>query len=234
MEFVYVSNNEEIRCFLEKETKRKAVFIPISLLDDECLHSLRGLSVDRFVFVMFEDKAETNENKAFLARKNVMARYYSSSIGEYVPDEDIYENIDTIEKYIVYLKKQLPIIENTLSDVGDEAFKIAYDLKCGNCGHSLGYEDKYCKKCGTRRGEGRFSPMRSSYDCLYGSPDILRYKCPKCGKTWFWGSYSKDDDPSYCVNCGTLGEEVKRKRSDLYEWFEVNTEEELEEWFDKD
>ena len=37
-----------------------------------------------------------------------------------------------------------------------------YEGRCGNCHGFLGEEDKYCRYCGTRRGEGAFEPRKSA------------------------------------------------------------------------
>ena len=43
-----------------------------------------------------------------------------------------------------------------------------YTGKCGNCHKMLGSEDKYCRYCGTKRGEGKFESEQNMIQCVYG------------------------------------------------------------------
>ncbi len=45
---------------------------------------------------------------------------------------------------------------------------------CCNCHAPLNELDKYCRRCGTRRGESRFDPYQNISPCLYGPPPADR------------------------------------------------------------
>ena len=61
-----------------------------------------------------------------------------------------------------------------------------YRGRCGNC-HELfdNDEEKYCKYCGTKRGEGEFKPYDNQIYCIYGPmPEKRTRECVKCGNQW--------------------------------------------------
>lgn len=60
-----------------------------------------------------------------------------------------------------------------------------YEGKCGNCHEYLREGDKYCRYCGTKRGDGKFEPYQNIMQCIYGPMPVERVrKCTKCKKTW--------------------------------------------------
>ena len=78
---------------------------------------------------------------------------------------------------------------------------------CGNCGRRLRTEDRYCRVCGTRRGEGAFVPNRNLMQCIYGPRPIERgHKCTQCGYSWI--AVMMVDNQKYCPQCGSRAEEV--------------------------
>ncbi len=72
---------------------------------------------------------------------------------------------------------------------------------CGNCGAQLGEKDKFCPYCGTRRGEGAFTPLFNPVTCIYGPPVKVQYKCNSCGNEWTAHALGGDDS-KYCPECG--------------------------------
>lgn len=79
---------------------------------------------------------------------------------------------------------------------------IDYRGRCGNC-HELfdNDEEKYCKYCGTKRGEGEFKPYDNQIYCIYGPmPEKRTRVCVKCGNQWTY--ISMLDTEKYCVQCG--------------------------------
>ena len=72
--------------------------------------------------------------------------------------------------------------------------------QCGHCGRYLSPEERYCPHCGTKRGEGTFSPCKNLMPCIYGPPPVERRKrCTKCGHEWSF--YHMIDDENYCPKC---------------------------------
>ena len=232
MDYIYVTNNEKLYEFLNANTDKEVKLMEITLFESAWADSFAKETGQRYVFFMYEGKPRANENKSFLAQNNILARYYSSSTEVFDPETDSYTYNFTVEEYIEYLKPRISLIEKNLDEADDNAFKIGYRLVCGNCGHIMGYKDKYCFKCGTRRGRGVFDPrdrVDHSLDILYGSPTICRTKCPKCGKIWRVDDFTFSNGDTYCVDCGVKGEVVRRKELNFGE--EVD---DIDAWLDKD
>lgn len=76
-----------------------------------------------------------------------------------------------------------------------------YEGRCGNCHKHIG-DDKYCRYCGTKKGEGKFEPYENFMPCVYGSPNTYIHKCRKCGVE-FQSSGMSVPIPSYCYECGS-------------------------------
>lgn len=84
----------------------------------------------------------------------------------------------------------------------EEEWCTNYEGKCGNCHKSLDADHKYCRFCGTKRGEGKFEPYQNLIQCIYGPMPIRRKrKCTKCEKTW--ETFSMLDNEHFCPDCGS-------------------------------
>lgn len=78
---------------------------------------------------------------------------------------------------------------------------IYYTNCCGNCHKLLEEDDKYCRYCGTRRGEGAFEPYDNVMKCIYGPMPVERtHRCPACGHSW--KTVMMIDNQRYCPVCG--------------------------------
>lgn len=76
-----------------------------------------------------------------------------------------------------------------------------YNGKCGNCHKSFHGDEKYCRYCGTKRGEGKFEPYQNLIQCIYGPVPVKRVrKCTKC--TNLWETFLMIDREDYCPQCG--------------------------------
>ena len=76
-----------------------------------------------------------------------------------------------------------------------------YEGKCGNCHESLSDGDRYCRRCGTRRGEGKFEPYLNLMQCIYGPMPVKRtHTCPTCRTAWV--RELMIDNEIYCPHCG--------------------------------
>lgn len=78
--------------------------------------------------------------------------------------------------------------------------KPDYTGRCGNCTKHMGEEDKYCRYCGTPRGEGKFLPYRNDVYCVYGPPITSMFQCPSCGFSWKVSTLGYDN-AKYCPKC---------------------------------
>ena len=82
----------------------------------------------------------------------------------------------------------------------NDGMSTDYENRCGNCQEEMNPYDKYCRNCGTKRGEGKFEPYYNVCDCLYGPFNILRkYVCKKCGNEWERSIVFED---KFCPKCG--------------------------------
>lgn len=73
--------------------------------------------------------------------------------------------------------------------------------QCGNCHAGLEEGDKYCRMCGTKRGEGEFKPYRNVMECIYGPmPEKRKHVCTQCHYTWT--TEVMLDEEYYCPKCG--------------------------------
>lgn len=80
--------------------------------------------------------------------------------------------------------------------------------RCGNCGRYLQAEDKYCRDCGTKKGEGSFLPEVNLMSCLYGPPITEAFKCDTCGHSWVENSLGRSST-HYCPRCRSEKLDVK-------------------------
>lgn len=73
--------------------------------------------------------------------------------------------------------------------------------QCGNCHAFLEAEDKYCRICGTRVGEGPYEPYQDLMECIYGPmPEDRTHICKSCG--YKWTTCKMLDEEKYCPKCG--------------------------------
>lgn len=84
--------------------------------------------------------------------------------------------------------------------------------ECGNCHHYLAPGEQFCSHCGTRRGEGSFSPELTAMACIYGPCPIERYyHCRDCGNQW--QRIEMLDSENYCPRCGSC--EIDREEGEF-------------------
>ena len=91
-----------------------------------------------------------------------------------------------------------------------------YTDRCGNCHKVLDEGDKYCRYCGTKRGEGRFLPFENPMYALYGAPTLKKYYCQNCLNEWKIRVFF-DEESTHCPNCGQSTVKMIRSKI-LYGW----------------
>lgn len=99
-----------------------------------------------------------------------------------------------------------------------------YTNRCGNCHAYLRPEDKYCRYCGTKRGQGSFKPYKNIIACVYGPTVKKKYKCTSCGHIWVVGMMGGDNS-RYCPQCGKKTVTVQQDKSLKQLWGPVGIEE---------
>ena len=81
-----------------------------------------------------------------------------------------------------------------------EEYSTDYHNRCGHCHEYIG-EDRYCRYCGTKRGQGEYKPYLDVIQCIYGPMPIERtHKCQKCGNSYTVALMV--DNENYCPLCG--------------------------------
>ena len=103
-----------------------------------------------------------------------------------------------------------------------------YTDRCGNCSSEMRPTEKYCARCGAKRGSGEFKPFRNPAYVLYGSTTATKYKCSKCGNTWVTDT-TFHRNAYFCPECG--GERIRNIESkdfyilDVDEWLKYMNQE---------
>ncbi len=76
-----------------------------------------------------------------------------------------------------------------------------YENRCENCHNHMESYEKYCRKCGTKRGQGKFEPFQNAVYGVYGPAVKIKYKCRECEHIWIT-EIMGGDDSDYCPQCG--------------------------------
>ena len=75
------------------------------------------------------------------------------------------------------------------------------DRYCGNCSYLVNKDDKFCRKCGTEIGKGKYRPENDLMECIYGPPPVRReHICQSCG--YSWTTIRMIDNEKKCPKCG--------------------------------
>ncbi len=163
------------------------------------------------VFVMYYDKKIDHRKLKFYVDKNKLKGLVLSNlivipieeIPEYAGSDGVLDDIYL--KKSISLKRYLEIMDSIIDYVDWVAnnrgwiLHTDYTNRCGNCHEKMDVEDKYCSVCGTKRGEGRFIPYENVVYALYGSFDLIKQECSKCGRKRIGTAF---DRSSYCTECG--------------------------------
>lgn len=83
---------------------------------------------------------------------------------------------------------------------GEDELCDDYTGKCGNCHADMEDGDRFCRYCGTPRGEGAFLPYNNEVLCIYAPPMETRHKCKKCGYSWVRSRLGVDN-AEFCPKC---------------------------------
>ena len=127
------------------------------------------------------------------------------------------ENVDLCKDIINNFREIDP--NGFVEEVG--CYKNYANITCGNCGGTLQEKDKYCRFCGTRKGEGTYQADPTFLNMLYGPPVKKRYRCEKCNCTYNILAAGRQK-PDYCPECGTKAKLIWSKNGswDEEEMFE--------------
>ena len=129
-------------------------------------------------------------------------------------DLDSGKKAKTVEEVLTRFPP-LKRIEDRLSSAG-YIRATDYEERCGNCRAYLDEDDKYCKYCGTKRGEGAFLPYNNKVVAvIYGPPlfSKTKYKCSACGTVNIVPS-TGSRDLLFCPKCGQ--KQAKKVKEKIY------------------
>lgn len=118
--------------------------------------------------------------------------------------------IQTSEQAAEEVPRMIVKCERVLIDHG------VMEDRCGNCHSKIGENEKYCRYCGTKHGEGYFSPeITNYYECVYGPPVRMKYLCEDCKNSWYT-IIMAGDNYEYCPRCGKKSTSILESRAIKY------------------
>ncbi|WP_022762327.1 MULTISPECIES: hypothetical protein [unclassified Butyrivibrio] len=203
-EYYLFVNKKEIYDKAQELGERQVILFEKDKFDADDVTALNN-SDKQVVFAFFCDKDDEVLHH-LVCQLEPYTPYYSLKEDTVFYNEFRYESIDAVVRN---LKGIITIIEYDLKDDGLIS-TTDYKDRCGNCHSELEPEDKYCKYCGTKRGEGAFKPYRNVSYGLYGPCGTYFYKCHHCGKIFeYWTIGSSD--VKHCPSCGSEVEDTDYK-----------------------
>lgn len=101
------------------------------------------------------------------------------------------------------------ILRHLLTDHPKGRLRFPTKEQCGHCHAYLEPDDRYCRQCGTKVGDGAYAPYLDLMQCIYGPPPEEReHICQQCG--YKWTTYRMIDDQKYCPKCGGPASAVRQ------------------------
>ena len=187
-------------------------------LDDTLLEKARNDDKD-IVWIYYDTLKEEASWKHKYCRNGMRWIIFFNAYGNGIEGSPLThspaEAAEFLEKIIVSTEEYICGL-NKVSD---------YKGKCGNCHSDLDDNDKYCRICGTKRGEGSFLPYFNETYFAYGPPIKMQIKCRKCGYTWETIVFGGDDS-KYCPQCGKKNlKTMNREVLDFVEFLESDNQE---------
>lgn len=164
--------------------------------------------------VLYWDSYEVKKEVATIEQINIGYSIFTSRMYE----KKFGCKINSVTEFAAELEHHPRIPEEFIEELGLQ-MSTYYVGKCGNCHKTIDSDDKYCKYCGTKNGEGAFLPYNNALQFAYGSPMIKQYQCPKCGLKW--QEISVGRDRRYCKECGILANLQSIEEYDTFGFKEI-------------
>lgn len=95
-------------------------------------------------------------------------------------------------------------------------------LKCNNCGNNILENDRFCRYCGTKKGEGSYNPEDDIIADLYGPPTYEYHICGNCGRRFKMIIF--DISNAYCPECAKKSDKPVLKDTS-WDYLDVNIDE---------
>ncbi len=233
-DYLIVTNRAEIRDRILELGISNYMILENDIPDEDELIQMMTQRGKACIFIMFLNNMEVQHNLQSLIKKQSIKGFVLSNL-ILIPIEEIPEYAeadgaldDTCLPEPMPLNRYLEIMDRIIDYVDWVAnnrgwiLHTDYSNRCGNCHEKMAVEDKYCSACGTKRGAGRFIPYENVSYGLYGSFDLIKQECSKCGRKRIVSAF---DRSSYCTECGGAMKILRYKDVDVL----LATDEEIEE-----
>ncbi len=209
--FLIVTNRDEIRDSIANLGITNYMMLENDLPNEDELVKMKTQRGEACIFIMYFDGMEVQHDLQSLIEEYSIKGFVLSNlvvipieeIPEYAGTDGILEDACLSEP--MPLKRYLEIMDSIIDYVDWRAnnrgwvLHTDYSNRCGNCHEKMADEDKYCSACGTKRGNGRFIPYENATYGLYGSFDLIKQECSKCGRKRITTAFERS---SYCTECG--------------------------------
>lgn len=184
-------------CIYEKakELNIPAVYIPIRNIDDPYSSAIREKK--NYVCIFF-DPSDDRDFGNIVTRGGYDEWIVACNTYKYTVGDGLV--VHSPEEAAKFLPRIIEDIEKFLVDCG-HILTTDYEGRCGNCHSIIDKNDRYCRYCGTKRGEGAFAPYSNIMYCVYGPPIKTRFKCDACGHNWEI-TVLGGDNSKICPQCG--------------------------------
>lgn len=205
-DYMLIVNSPELYRRARELKYRNAVLFEGDKLDPEDITLLKECGkFPFFLLYLSEDSEMDTEIYEQLENEGIDCLVYNL-----VYEWDLFTDnrIETHDDAVKFFPRKY-YVERELEGAG-KIKKCDLPAWCGNCNASLDEFDKYCRCCGTKRGDGAFLPKQNGMDILYGPPMKYKFRCSNCDHVWT-ESVIGSSDSKYCPRCGKMTLEVEEK-----------------------
>ena len=172
----------------------RASYYPIKWINHSLI--LQSKMYDKPILLLVYDKSSPRSQDIRPTNNTITYNLYGMKLKNNT-------EINTIDKAVVNLSAIIEEIVDLMSSRIVGMIKTTdYKGRCGNCHQELREKDKFCRFCGTRRGDGKFKPFLNSMYAVYGPPVKTKLKCNACEFSWESECLGSDRS-KYCPQCGS-------------------------------
>ncbi len=233
-DYLIVTNRSEIRDRIVGVGITNYMMIENDLPNEDELVKMKIQRGEACFFIMYFYNIEVQHDLKMLIEEHTIKGYILSNlvlipieeIPEYAEADGVFDGTClpepmSLERYLEIMDRIIDYVDWWANNRG-WILHTDYTNRCGNCHEKMAVDDKYCSVCGTIRGDGRFIPYENIAYALYGSFDLIKQECSKCGRKRIGTAF---DRSSYCTECGGALRILRYKDIDVLS----ATDEELEE-----
>ena len=199
-DYYLIVNTPELFSLAEEKGFRNVVLLEDNKLDEKDIQALKdsGKFVVAFIFCngnfeLVDSIKDQMQNEAIDC--SVLDYHFAETTYGDNPDESPKTVFDIGNNFPNKFIFEKDILYRGLIKHSDETYI------CSNCGNQFAERDKYCERCGAKRGDGKFTFSANDVVVLYGAPTTYKLKCNNCGHSW--EGYAVGSRRSeYCPQCG--------------------------------